>query len=90
MIELSRHAAKRSKERSVPPFIIGLLIDYGRVVRRKGAAVYFFDKRSRKTLKKEMGSLVYERLDDLFDNYVVVGDDGAVVTTAHRTKRMKV
>lgn len=71
----------RSQQRGIPPLVIDYVVNYGRQIRRKGANVYFVDKKSRKALKMDIGSVAYDRLDDLFGAYVVV-------TTARRCKRL--
>lgn len=89
MLDDSKHAQVRAQKRAIPPFVRDLLVDYGRVVRRHGADVYFLDRKARKALQRDMGCLVYKRLCDLLDSYVVVGEGGTVITAAHRFKRAK-
>ena len=89
MNDLTYHAAVRSQQRGIPPLIINLVVSYGKMIQRRGASVYFLDKLTRRNLKKEIGSIAYRRLDDLLDAYVVVADDGAVVTTGKHYKRLK-
>ena len=79
MNDLTYHAAVRSQQRGIPPLIIDLVVSYGKMIQRRGASVYFLDKLTRRNRKK-IGSIAYRRLDDLLDAYVVVADDGAVVT----------
>jgi len=54
-----------------------------------GADVYSLDKHSRKTMIKEIGEIAYKRLRDLLDIFVVVADDGHVITTGKRFKRIR-
>ena len=89
MLNLTHHADVRIQQRGIPPLIIDLLMNYGRLTRHKGADVYFLDSESRKSLKRDIGSLVYKRLQDLLDAYVVVADDGLVITAAKRYRRLK-
>lgn len=86
-ISYTKHAETRYQQRAISPFIIGLVMDHGRVVRRSGADLYFLDKSSRRALKKDLGAKVYSRIADQLDVYVVA--DTSVVTAAHRTKRIK-
>lgn len=84
----TRHAETRAQQRGIPPFIVDIVIENGHSARRRGADVYFLDQRDRKALRKKMGKLVYRRLEDLFDAYVVMGDDGRVITCGHRYRRI--
>ena len=84
---MTRHANERCAQRAIPPFVVGLLLDYGKVAYRHGAEVFFFDKRSRKQLKRELGSRLYNRLEDQLNVYVVANDQ--VITAGHRTQRMR-
>ena len=87
MNNLTQHAHKRSQQRGIPPFILGLIIDYGNCKYSHGAEVYFLDKRGRQRLKRELGRKDYARIEDQLNVYVVL--DGCVVTVAHRTHRIK-
>ena len=63
-------------------------MNYGCLIRRKGADVYFLNKHSRKTMIKDIGKIAYNRLKDLLDTYVVVADDDHVITIMKRYKRI--
>ena len=85
----SAHAAIRAQQRAVPPLVVDWLMAYGSKERHRGANVYFLDKGARRTLKKEIGSLPYKRMEDLLDAYVVVSDDDKIITVAKRYKRLR-
>jgi len=89
MLPYTQHGMERSKQRGIPPLVIDWLIEYGRVIRHKSADVYSFDHGSRRRLRGDIGSLAYKRLSDFFNAYVVLSDDGRVVTTGWRLKRLK-
>ncbi len=89
MVTLTHHAAVRSQQRGIPPLIMDLIIKYGCLTRIMGADVYSLDKHSRKTMIKEIGEIAYKRLRDLLDIFVVVADDGHVITTGKRFKRIR-
>ena len=89
MIEYTAHAIARSQQRSIPPLIVDWLMDYGRVTRHKGGDVYHFDKAARRTLRSRIGGLPYKRLADQLDVYVVISDDGKVITVGNRFKHLK-
>ena len=83
----TKHAAKRSQQRAIPPFIANLILDYGRVTRRHGADCYYLDKVARKELRRELGKKIYARIQDQLNIYVV--ENKGVLTVAHRVKRIK-
>jgi len=89
MTAYTHHAIARAQQRAVPPLVVNWLLDYGRARRHNGADVYFFDRRSRRRLEREVGGVALRRLDDLLDAYAVVADDGHVVTVGRRYRRLK-
>jgi len=89
MNDLTHHAAVRSQQRGIPPLIIDLVIDYGRMIQRGGASVFFLDKSTRRILKKNIGTIAYNRLNDLLDAYVVMSSDGSIITMGKHYKRLK-
>ncbi len=80
----TKHAGRRSSERAIPNLVVSLLIDYGRRSRSRGAWSYALDKQSRRRLRAAIGKVAYSRLKDLFDAYVIVSDEGHVITAAWR------
>ena len=89
-MNVSRHARARLQSRAIPPFVIDLLHEYGASDRCGGAEHLFFDKRSRRALAVAMGGKRGLRtIERWFDVYAVVGDNGRLVTAAHRTGRMR-
>jgi hypothetical protein len=87
MNNLTQHAHKRSQQRCIPPFILGLIMDYGKCKYSHGAEVYYLDNHGRRQLKKELGRKIYARIEDQLNVYVVM--NGSVITTAHRIQRIK-
>ena len=76
------------QQRSIPPFLIELVMDFGDTKRSHGADLYFFNKRSRRKLKKSLGPKIYARIKDQLDIYVVE-NGGQIITAAPRIKRIK-
>jgi hypothetical protein len=87
--DLTRHARARSQQRSIPPFIIDLLLDFGRQVRSGHASKYLLDKQGRRKIRQYVGSRYYQQIEDKLNCWAVVGDDGAVVSVGHRTRRTR-
>ena len=83
-LSLTKHAKRRQSERCIPPFIVDALIDFGdeRYV-GEGCRSYSFAKSSWKGFARYMGKAIsaYDRYRDI---YLVIADDGAVLTVAWR------
>lgn len=82
------HAQCRSQQRSIAPEVVDALLSYGEPHRRSGADVYFLTRRSRARAAAAMGNR-YQKLEKQLNSYVVVADDGAIVTVGHRFRRLK-
>lgn len=81
---LTEHAKVRMKQRGIKSHWVELVLQYGREVYQKGKHTYSIslDKLSIKKIKKIYGSV--EDLNKLRSMYVIVADDGAIVTCAYR------
>ncbi len=87
-MKLSKHASIRQQQRCIPPIVIDLLIDYGTVERAgKDATTHYFDKVSRRRVMAYAGRLA-GMLEDYLDYYVIVGEDGNIITIAPRIKKI--
>ena len=86
---LSNHAKQRMQQRAIPPILVDLLYRYGKEQRQYGSTVLFFDRHSRKHVRKALDDLI-KRFDKLSDVYLVESDDEATtITVGHRLKRFK-
>lgn len=86
---MSRHASTRAQQRGLPPLIVDWLDTYGaRAQDQGGASILYFDKISRRKLAREVGAQVVDRLRPLLDAYLVMADDGTVITLGWRFKRV--
>ena len=80
----THHGDARRQQRAIPPFVVDALIDYGEErFLGDGCRSYSFSKRSWKRFRSYMGQAAkaYEKYRGA---YLIVGDDGAVVTVAWR------
>ena len=84
----TNHALMRCQQRSIPFDAVDTLIAYGDSKRHRGADVYFLTRTSRKRAASALGSR-YRSLEKALESYVVVGDDGAIITAAKRRGRLK-
>ena len=87
--DLSHHAEARMRQRAIPSIIVAWILDYGRDMRHHGASVYFLNRETRNKLKRDMGAKLYTQIGNRLDAYVVVSDDGTIVTVGRRYKRLK-
>lgn len=81
---LTRHAQQRMKDRSIPLSIIEALLDFGeRMPSGNGAETCFFTKRSWRHFAAYLGleARYFERYRSV---YVIVANDGEVITTCWR------
>ncbi len=89
MEEMTIHANIRVRQRSIPPAVVNWLFEFGSSVRQDGAEVLHFDKAARVRLAREMGGSLVSRLGKLLDAYLVVANDGRVVTAGYRHQRIR-
>lgn len=89
MTGLSRHASVRLQQRSIPPTVVDWLLKYGSSVRQDGAEIIIFDRAAKKRLAREMGRALVPRLGKMLDAYVVISNDGRVVTAGYRRRRIR-
>ena len=89
MPNLSQHAHVRAQQRSIPPMVMDLLQDFGASARVRGADTYFFDQSARRRLREELGTKRCHVIERWLNTYVIVADDGSVITAAWRTRRLR-
>jgi len=84
---LSKHAAKRMQQRGIPEQVIDWLVAYGEVDHQQGAELYFFSKRSRRALARDVSARLLRRFDKALDAYLVCAQ-GRIATVGHRYQRV--
>jgi len=89
-LPLSAHSRARLQQRAIPPLVVDLLMQFGSASRANGAERLMFDKSGIKRLRHHLGGdrglKVVERWLNV---YAVVGDNGLVVTAAHKRERFR-
>ena len=85
----TRHAQTCAQQRGIQSDVAEALLTYGNAQIRHGAEVVYMDKATRARARKAMGEKAYARIADRLDCYLVLAADGAVVTCAHRTDRLR-
>ena len=86
---ISQHAQARMQQRAIPLRAVDVLMDYGEHHRHHGAEVYYLTRRSRTAIIKELGKRAFLKLEKALDAYLVVSDDGCLITAGHRRQRLK-
>lgn len=87
-MKMTRHASMRQQQRGIPPIVIDLLIDYGCVERAgSGTTTHYFNKDARRRLRAYVGQMS-SQIERYLDYYVILSDDGSVITVAPRNKKV--
>jgi len=84
---MSKHAAKRMQQRGIPEQVIDWLVAYGEIDHQQGAELYFFSKRSRRALARDVSARLLRRFDKALDAYLVCAQ-GRIATVGHRYQRV--
>lgn len=83
----TNHATIRCQQRGVSPFVIDLLLRFGRREHdHKGAEIFYFDRRAKKAVESYMGGIV-GKLSEQMDSYAIVAE-GCVITVGARYKKI--
>ncbi len=88
-METTVHARSRCQQRGIPPAIVDLIVDFGAEVRSHGASKYYLDRKARSDLRRAVGPRALRQVEHKLDCYVVVADDGVLITAAPRTTRIR-
>ena len=84
----SAHASARLQQRAIPGRVVELLEEFGSSLRSNGADRLFFDKAARRRLARNIGSnRELQSIERWMNVYIVVSDDGQLVTAARQTAR---
>jgi hypothetical protein len=87
---VTNHAQQRLQQRGIPPFVLDLLEEYGSEMRCGGAERLFFDKAARRRLAAHFGRTRDMAAIERWRNvYAAIGDNGRIVTVAHRRRRFR-
>lgn len=89
MSHLTQHAMIRMQQRGIGRLTIDYLLDHGRETYSNGGAkIIYFDKHTRLKLMANVSKSDRVVLEKQSDAYLIIGEDGNVVTVGHRTKRL--
>lgn len=88
-MNLTHHAHKRAQQRSIPPIMLNLLLNFGKSEPAGGgASKMYFDKAARRRVKAYTGQLA-RQMEEFMNVYAVVGPEGQIITAAHLTERIR-
>lgn len=90
MQEITLHAQRRLQQRGIPAEALNLLLDFGQEKHvGRGCTAFAMDHAARWRARQMLGDMAFRRLEPHLNAYVVLAEDGAVVTAAHRYRRIK-
>lgn len=82
---MTEHAERRAIDRSIPEVARWLLLEFGTRQRAgRGAESISFDKRSWREVERFLGMWPLKKMDQLRRVYMVLSDEGSVITIAYR------
>ena len=85
----TKHAQIRMQQRGIPRLVIDWLLLYGEESHDHiGGIRRYFTKGSIRNLRRDVGTRALKRFSEYLDCYLVEAD-GLVLTSGHRTKRIK-
>jgi hypothetical protein len=85
-LAFTAHAQTRLQQRAIPPMVVDLLMQFGSPFRCGGAERLMFDKSAVKRLRRHLGGHRGLKVVERWLNvYAVVGDNGNLVTAAHKS-----
>lgn len=86
-MKLSRHAKIRMQQRAIPPIVVDWLAAYGQVDHQRGSELFYFNKKSRQTLKRDLGRRALRGYSKCLNAYMVC-TGGTITTVGHRYQRV--
>jgi hypothetical protein len=89
-MNISQHGQARTRQRAIPSLVATLLLDYGSRIRCGGAEIVFVSRVARKEIRRALGGERNMRIvEPWLNSYLIVADDGTIITAARRTRRLR-
>ncbi|MEI7445642.1 MAG: hypothetical protein WCK28_12185 [Burkholderiales bacterium] len=85
----THHARARFRQRAIPSAAIDLVMAYGVQTRSHGATRIFLDRGARNRLTHDVGRSVVRELGHKLNIFLVVSDEGDLITAAYREKPIR-
>lgn len=86
-MKLTRHARIRMQQRGIPRQVVDWLAFYGEIDHQGGAEVFYFTRRARAALARDVGERLLLRHAKALDAYMVCAE-GRIATVGHRYQRV--
>jgi len=83
------HGRARCQQRGVSELVVDMIVSFGAEVRARGATKYYLDRKARSRLEKSVGTEVVRRHERKLNCYIVISDDGMLITAAPRRHRVR-
>ena len=83
MQQFTTHAQIRSQQRGISSEAVDVVLRYGSVQRVRDGRSYYMDRQAHQRARRAPESDQYRRHSDRLNFYIIVGDDGEIVTIAH-------
>ena len=83
------HGRARCQQRGLSAVVVDMIVSFGAEVRARGASKYYLDRKARSRLEKAVGIELVRRHERKLNCYVVISDDGMVITAAPRRHRVR-
>jgi hypothetical protein len=83
------HGRTRCQQRGVSDVVVDMIVSFGAEVRARGASKYYLDRKGRTRLARALGTDVVRRHERKLNCYVVISDDGMLITAAPRRRRVR-
>ncbi|MCW3781563.1 hypothetical protein [Defluviimonas salinarum] len=88
--QLTHHAEARCQQRSISAKLRDVIYAYGSESRSRRAACFWLDRRALELATDDLGSHAGKWLERHMGAFLVVSDEGAVITAAHSTRRLRI
>ncbi len=86
----TQHGERQHQRRVTFSLLASLLHDHGTRPRSHGADLVYLDKAARKRIRHKVGGDRGMRVfEQYLNDYLIVADDGQIITTGYRTSRVK-
>jgi len=84
----TKHSRVRSQQRCLNRFVIDILFNYGESRRcRGGVDGLFFSRDSLRQIMNDLGSRIFKMCEKYKNAYLIVAEDGVLITAARSNRR---
>ena len=86
-MKLTNHARVRMQQRAISRQVVDWLAAYGEVDHQRGAEVFYFNRKSRQALERDVGRRMLQCNEKALNAYMVCAE-GQIATVGHRYQRI--